>query len=101
MHREGSRAELYDRIRRLRWTLAGGAAALFAALVGLVMTNPIGTQAQAADGSTSPTSDSAQPPTEGWPDDQPAQGQAQQPAAAAPPVTSAPQQQPILKTRRS
>jgi hypothetical protein len=89
--RDRARAELYDRARRLRWTLAGASVAAFGALAGLVVSNPIGTQAQAA---------SAAPPaaTEPQSDDQPP---VQQPRSAPPPVSNAGQQPPILRTRRS
>lgn len=83
-----SRFELRERARRLRWVLAGVAGAAFAAVVGLVMTNPIGTQVQAA----SPSAQD-QPP--------PAQPRSAQPGYGIPPVTRAPQQQPILRTGRS
>ena len=87
------RLELRERARRLRWVLVGAAGVAFAAAAGLVMTNPIGTQAQAA---------SAPPPAQ----DQPPAPQYQGPRyqggqQSNPPVGYAPQPQPILRTRRS
>jgi hypothetical protein len=75
-----SREELRGRLRGLRTAVIWGSGIAFVAALGLVATNPQGTQA--ATGATSPSSDTASSPVS--------------------PVTNAPNNQPpILHSRRS